>query len=80
MDYEKLKDNKKVMDLGNPILDFKEKEFILNYTKELAFKLDIPTFIKLYNEDGLGNILKNVEFWLRDNWTIIDRYNKAKHK
>jgi 5'-3' exonuclease len=80
MDYEKLKDSKKVMDLGNPILDSKEKDIILNYVKEPAFKLNIPTFITLYNEDGLGNILKNVEFWLRDNWTIIDRYNKAKYK
>jgi len=78
MDYEKLKDSKKVMDLGNPILDLKEKDIILNYVKEPAFKFNIPTFITLYNEDGLGNILKNVEFWLRDNWTIIDRYNKAK--
>ena len=80
MNFEKLKDNRKVMDLGNPILDKKEKEFILDITKSLAFKLDIPTFIGLYNQDGLGNILKNVEYWLRDNWTIIDRYNKAKHK
>jgi len=80
MDFEKLKDNKKVMDLGNPILDSKEKELILDYVKEPAFKLNIPTFITLYNEDGLGNILKNVEYWLRDNWNIIDRYNKAKHK
>jgi len=59
-------------------LDLKEKDLILNYVKEPAFKFNIPTFITLYNEDGLGNILKNVEFWLRDNWTIIDRYNKAK--
>jgi 5'-3' exonuclease len=78
MDYEKLKDSKKVMDLGNPILDSREKELILEYVKEPAFKFNIHTFITLYNEDGLGNILKNVEFWLRDNWTIIDRYNKAK--
>ena len=30
------------------------------------------------NEDGLGNILKDIEFWLRNNWIILDRYNKAK--
>ena len=80
INYEKLKDSYKVMNLGNPILDDQEKEFILDIAKSLAFKLDIPTFIKLYNQDGLGNILKNVEYWLRDNWNIIDRYNKAKHK
>ena len=80
MDYQKLKDNKKVMDLSNPILDDKEKEFILDIVKSLAFKLNIPKFIELYNQDGLGNILKNIEYWLRDNWSIIDRYNKAKQK
>lgn len=78
IDFEKLKDNKKVMDLSNPILDDNEKEFILDIIKSLAFKLDIPTFIKLYNQDGLGNILKNIDYWLRDNWSIIDRYNKVK--
>ena len=80
MDFDKLKDNKKVMDLSNPILDSKEKEFILNAVKDLAFKLNIPKFIELYNQDGLGNILKNVEYWLRDNWSIIDRYNYLKVK
>ena len=80
MDFEQLKRNKKVMDLGNPILDSKEKDFILKQVKEPAFKLNIPIFTKLYTEDGLGNVLKNIDFWLRDNWSIIDRYNKAKQK
>lgn len=78
-DFDTLKKSYKVMNLGNPMLDDREKELILNYIKESAYKLDIPTFMKLYNEDGLGNILKNVEFWLRDNWSIIDRYNKTKN-
>jgi 5'-3' exonuclease len=79
-DFDDLKKGYKVMDLGNPMLDDKEKDLILNHIKSLAYKLDIPTFVRLYNEDSLGNILKNVEFWLRDNWTTIDRYNKAKNK
>lgn len=79
LEFDRIKDNYKVMDLGNPILDSQEKEFILNSLKNSSFNLKVADFIMLYNEDGLGNILKNVEFWLRDNWTIIDRYNKAKH-
>jgi len=78
-DFDILKKSYKVMNLGSPMLDDREKEHILDYVKESAYKLDIPTFMKLYTEDGLGNILKNVEFWLRDNWSIIDRYNKAKN-
>mgnify|MGYP003346865087 CR=1 FL=1 len=80
MGIEGLLNNKRIMDLSNPILDDREKEFILNCTKEAAYKLDLGTFIQLYNEDGLGNILKNVEYWLRDNWGKIDRYNKVKNK
>lgn len=77
-DFEQLEKNKKIMNLGNPMLDDQEKEYILNCVKESSYKLDIPEFIKLYTEDGLGNILKNVDYWIRDNWTTIDRYNKAK--
>lgn len=77
-DFENIERNKKVMDLENPMLDEAEKAYILEYMKAAPFKLDIPLFVKMYHEDGLGNILKDIEFWLRNNWTILDRYNKAK--
>jgi len=79
-DFDKLKNSNKIMDLGNPMLDNQEKDSILNYIKESAYSLNIVTFLKLYNQDGLGNVLKNVDFWIRDNWITIDRYNKAKNK
>jgi 5'-3' exonuclease len=77
---DKVKRNCKVMNLENPMLGDQEKIHILNYIKELAYKLDISTFIKMYYEDGLGNVLKNVDYWLRDNWVTIDRYNRTKNK
>lgn len=79
-DYDKLKNNQKIMNLSNPMLDNLEKQHILNSINQPAYSLDIPAFMKLYNEDGLGNVLKNVDYWLRENWMIIDRYNKAKNK
>jgi DNA polymerase-1 len=78
--FDKLKNNQKIMNLGNPMLDDLEKEHILNFIKKSPYKLDIVSFVKMYHEDGLGNVLKNVDFWIRDNWTTIDRYNKAKNK
>lgn len=78
LEEKRLQDNYKIMDLSNPILNDNEKSSILAYVNQPCFNLNIPKFIQLYNEDELGNILKNVEFWLRDNWSIIDRYNKAK--
>jgi len=79
-DFESLKKNYKVMDLGNPMLVDEEKALILDYIKDPSYKLNIPEFIKMYHEDGLGNVLKNVDFWIRDVWTTLDRYNKAKNK
>jgi DNA polymerase-1 len=79
-DYEKLKNNQKIMDLGNPMLDDLEKKHILNLVNQPSYKLNIPTFKELYNEDGLSNLLKNIDYWLRDTWAILDRYNKAKNK
>ena len=78
MDYEKLKDNKKVMDLSNPMLDDLEKELIFNIIKNSPYKLNVAEFLKLYHQDGLGNVLKNIEFWVRENFDKIDRYNRAK--
>jgi 5'-3' exonuclease len=76
-DFDQLQKNQKVMNLGNPMLDDQEKFYILNYIKESSYQLNIAEFLSLYHEDGLGNILKNVEYWVRDTWDIIDRYNKS---
>jgi len=73
-----LKNNRKIMNLSNPMLDEKEKLFILEQLDKIPHKLNIPAFTKLYNQDGLENVLKNIEYWLRDNWILIDRYNKSK--
>jgi len=77
-DFENLKKAYKIMDLSNPMLDDQEKDYILNEVKELPYELNIEAFLRFYHKDGLGNVLKNVEYWIRDNWKVIDRYNKTK--
>ena len=79
-DFDNLKKSHKIMNLSNPMLDDQEKEHILEQVKESPYKLNIETFLRFYHKDGLGNVLKNVDFWIRDNWITIDRYNKAKNK
>jgi len=76
--FDNLRKANKIMDLSNPMMDESEKEFILEQIASPSYNLDIPTFTKLYNQDGLGNVLKNIDYWLRDNWVTIDRYNKTK--
>ena len=78
--FDNLRKAYKIMDLSNPMLDNQEKDYILEQVKESPYELNIETFLKFYNQDGLGNILKNVDYWIKENWGPIDRYNRAKHK
>lgn len=77
-DFENLKKAHKIMDLSNPMLDEQEKDYILNIVKESPYELDAETFLRFYHKDGLGNVLKNVDYWIKENWNIINRYNKTK--
>lgn len=63
-----LEKNYKLMDLSNPMLDKKEKEY-LNKVVESKDQNYLPEqFTALYNEDKLGGMIRNVDFWLRDNF------------
>jgi len=65
-DINSLKDSYKIMDLSNPLLSEHDK----NYIKSIVMnnKLDfLPSrFLKLYEEDELGGMIRNTEFWLND--------------
>jgi DNA polymerase-1 len=78
--FDNLRKAYKIMDLSNPMLDDQEKDYILEQVKDSPYELNIETFLKFYNQDGLGNILKNVDYWIKENWGQIDRYNKVKYK
>lgn len=78
--FDNLRKAYKIMNLSNPMLDEVEKEYILEHVRDSAYELDIETFLRFYTKDGLGNILKNVDYWIKDIWSPINRYNKAKNK
>ena len=78
--FDNLRKAYKIMDLSNPMLDEQEKDYILEHVKESAYELNIETFLRFYTKDGLGNVLKNVDYWIKDIWSPINRYNKAKNK
>ena len=77
-DFENLKKAHKIMDLSNPMLDDQEKNYILDQVKEPPYELDAETFLRFYHKDGLGNVLKNVDYWIKENWSTIDKYNRTK--
>ena len=72
--FEHLQKQYKVMDLHNPILDENEKEFLKEFIKEPNNTLDIASFLRLYNEDGLNNTIKNPDFWLRDTFKVLNSF------
>lgn len=63
-----LEKNYGIMDLSNPMLSKVEKQFLDEFAKGENFNYDPETFIKLYDEDTLGKIIRNIDTWLDDNF------------
>jgi DNA polymerase-1 len=63
---EELRTNYKIMDLSNPMLDENDKKY-LNQVVESENPAYLPDqFLGMYNTDRLGNIIRNVEYWIKD--------------
>ena len=65
----------KIMDLKNPLLDEREKEFINSKIEEKVASLYVLGFLSLYEEDGLNHVIKNTEFWVKDNFANLQIYD-----
>jgi len=70
----KLRNNYKIMNLNNPLMDEDEKLYVETIVEQPIEKLKTAEFIKLYNEDGLGHILKNIEYWIRNTFTTLNSF------
>jgi DNA polymerase-1 len=70
----RLEQSYKLMDLKNPLLDDGDKEFLREFAAEKNIILDSETFLRFYNDDGLGNIVKNVDFWIKDTFKTINSF------
>ena len=63
---EEMEKNYKIMDLDNPMISKKEEEYL-----DKLVSSDIPPylpeqFVAFYNQDKLGGMIRNVEFWVKD--------------
>ena len=67
-DQNKLENSYKVMDLGIPMIDDKQKEYLDNLLEEDIPDLNTQMFIQLYNEDKLGGMIRNLENWIKENF------------
>tara|TARA_R110001599_G_scaffold201739_1_gene398471 strand:- start:173 stop:1210 length:1038 start_codon:yes stop_codon:yes gene_type:complete len=75
-EVDQLEKNYKIMDLSNPMMDENEKKYI----NECVESKDLPyipkMFTDLYNEDELGGMIRNLDFWLRENFIKLVSKNK----
>lgn len=73
-EYETLQKHYKIMDLSNPLVDESEKQIIEDVIESEIENTKIIEFLNMYNEDGLGHTLKNVDYWIRNTFTTLNSF------
>jgi len=68
MTEDDLRKNFTIMDLAKPMLDVNDKILLDESIKAGVPDLDSKPFMALYNEDSLGGMIRNTDFWLKDNF------------
>jgi len=66
--------NQQLMDLSNPDISEDSLEEIEQVLTNQPNKLDKLHFLKLYNEDRLGNSIPNTEIWLNEIFSYLQVY------
>jgi len=75
-EMERLENNYRIMDLENPLIDDNDREYMNSSIEEPTPALNIEAFLRLYNEDGLGKLVKNPEFILNDTYKVLNSFRK----
>jgi DNA polymerase-1 len=72
---DELEKNYKIMDLSNPMLDENDKKYLNKVVEDKELNYIPEQFVSFYNEDKLGGMIRNVEFWIKDVFEKLS-YNK----
>lgn len=75
-DFGQIERNYKIMDLENPLIDDTGKEILNELVEDQAPHLQPKLIAKLYNEDSLIGIIRNLDIWIKDNFNQLEAYNK----
>jgi DNA polymerase I len=70
-----LRKTTRIMDLHNPMMDELEKNFVNDLIDQQTPLLNVETFLRLYQEDGLRHLVKNIEFWINNQFRTLNSYN-----
>jgi DNA polymerase I len=63
---EALEKNYKIMDLSKPMIDKNDENYLNEVVKSKELNYIPDQFVSFYNEDKLGGMIRNVEFWVKD--------------
>jgi DNA polymerase-1 len=65
-DVEGLENKYKVMDLSNPMMSDKDKEYVDDFVKNTQLEFHPEEFVQMCEEDQIGNLIRNTDYWVRD--------------
>ena len=75
-DADILRRTYKIMDLHNPMIDEMEKEYLRELEASKLPVVNTELFLRLYSEDGLRHLIKNVDYWIANTFKDLISYNK----
>ena len=75
-DQDRLENTYKIMDLSTPMVSEREIEYVDQLVASDLPELNNELFITLYNEDKLGGMIRNLEFWLQENFKEFKLYSE----
>ena len=61
-----LKNKYKIMDLSKPMIDESDIKYLDKFMEEPTPTFHPQVFLKMYNTDNLGNLIRNVDVWLKE--------------
>ncbi|MDC6464791.1 hypothetical protein PQZ39_00005, partial [bacterium] len=75
-DQDRLENTYKIMDLSIPMVSEHEIEYVDKLVASDLPELNEELFVTLYNEDKLGGMIRNLEYWLQENFKEFKLYSE----
>ena len=75
-DEESIRKNYKIMNLHNPMMDDLEKNYVEDLIDQPVPLANAKTFLRFYQEDGLRHLIKNVDFWINNQFRTLNSFGK----
>ena len=65
-DVEMLEKKYQIMDLSNPMMTDDDKTYVDEFIKHTDLPFHPKQFLEMYEEDQIGGLIRNPEYWLQD--------------